>query len=79
MDHVVDQPKQGGGNSNDGNTIQNFFKNPSLVSHITGIDKKLIERFLNILCVISCGHYTKEEMFENYCFETAQMAISHYG
>ena len=62
-----------------GNTVQKFFKNPPLVSQITGIDKKLIERFSNILCVISCGHYIKEEMFKNYYFETAQMAISLYG
>ena len=63
MGLVVDQPKQGGGNSNDGNTARKFFKNPSLVSQITGIDKELIERFSNILCIISCGHYVKEEIF----------------
>ena len=79
MGLVVDQPKQGGGNSNDGNTARKFFKNPSLVSQITGIDKELIERFSNILSIISCGHYIKEEIFKKYCFETAQMAISLYG
>ena len=52
MGLVVDQPKQGGGNSNDGNTARKFFKNPSLVSQITGIDKKLIERFSNIVYII---------------------------
>lgn len=79
MGLVVDQPKQGGGNSNDGNTARTFFKNPSLVSEITGIDKDLIERFANILSIISCGHYIKEEVFKNYCFETAEMAIKLYG
>lgn len=43
MGLVVDQPKQGGGNSNDGNTARKFFKNPLLVSQITGIYKELIE------------------------------------
>jgi len=79
MGLVVDQPKQGGGSSNDGNTTRKFFKKPSLVSKITGIDKKLIERFSSILCVLSCGHYIKEEMFKSYCFETAQMPILLYG
>lgn len=79
MGLVVDQPKQGGGNSNDGNTARKFFKNPSLVSQITGIDKELIERFSNILTTISCGHYVQEELFRKYCFETAQKAISLYG
>jgi hypothetical protein len=76
---LVDQPKQGGSNSNDGNTARNFFKNSSLVSQITGIDKKLIKRFSNILCVISCGHFIKKEIFKNDCFETVQMTISPYG
>lgn len=56
MGLVVDQPKQVGGNSNDSNKTRKFFKNPLLVSQITGIDKKLKGRFSNILCVISSGH-----------------------
>lgn len=31
---VVDQTKQGGGNSNDGNTVQKVFDNPDLVSQL---------------------------------------------
>lgn len=79
MGLVVDQPKQGGGNSNDGNTTRKFFKNPSIISQITGINKEFIERFSNIVSIISCGHYIKEDIFKTYCFETAQMAISFYG
>jgi hypothetical protein len=71
MGLVVDQPKQGGGNSNDDITARNFFKNLLLLSQITGIVKILIEKISNILCVIFCGHYIKEKMFKNYCFETA--------
>ncbi|VEN53780.1 unnamed protein product, partial [Callosobruchus maculatus] len=69
------------GNSNDGNTARKFFENPSLVSQITGIDKELIERFSNVLSVISCGHYVQEELFRRtrYCFETAELAICLYG
>lgn len=79
MGLVVDQPKQGGGNSNDGNTARKFFKNPELVSQITGVSKELIERFSNILCVVSSGHYIDEEKFKTYCFTTAEMAIDLYG
>jgi len=79
MGLIVDQPKQCGGNSNDGNMARKIFKNPSLVSQITVINKELIKRFLNILSIISCGYYIKEELFKKYCFETAQMAISLYG
>lgn len=41
---LVDQAKQYGGNSNDGDTARKFFKNPSLDSQITGIDEELIKR-----------------------------------
>ncbi|KAK4881633.1 hypothetical protein RN001_004952 [Aquatica leii] len=60
MSLVLDQPKQGGGNSNNGNTAQFFLKNLSLVSQITEIDKALKERFANIFSIISCGHYVKK-------------------
>lgn len=79
MGLVVDQPKQGGGNSNDGNTARKFFDNPNLVSEITGINKDLISRFANILSTISSGHYINENKFKMYCLETAQMCIQLYG
>ena len=79
MGLVVDQPKQGGGNSNDGNTARKFFNNPLLASQITGIDKVLIERFSNILSVISSGHYIQQVHFKEYCYETAEMAVSLYN
>lgn len=79
MGLVVDHPKQGGGNSNDGNTARKFFDNPVLVSEITGVDKDLISRFANILSAISSGHYINENKFKIYCLETAQMCIQLYG
>lgn len=41
----MDQPKQGSGNTNDGNTSRKFFESPEIVSEINGLDKELIERF----------------------------------
>lgn len=55
---VVDQPKQGGGNSNDGNTARKFFENPAKVAIITGLDEYLIKRFSNILSALASGLYT---------------------
>uniref|UniRef100_A0A6P7GJF5 Uncharacterized protein LOC114337613 n=1 Tax=Diabrotica virgifera virgifera TaxID=50390 RepID=A0A6P7GJF5_DIAVI len=79
MGLVVDQPKQGGGNSNDGNTARKFFKNPDIVAEITGLSKELIERFANILLTLSSCHYIDEEKFRVYCLETAKLAVSSYG
>lgn len=79
MGLVVDQPKQGGGNTNDGNTARNFFENPEIVAEITDIDKDLIERFSNILKTISSGHYININTFRPYCMETAKKCIELYG
>ena len=79
MGLVVDQPKQGGGNSNDGNTAKKFFSNPEKASSITGLDCNLIKRFSHILCTLSSCHYIKVEQFEGYCLETAKLLVAIYG
>lgn len=76
---VVDQPKQGGGNSNDGNTARKFFDNPATVSEITGIDEKLILKFSYILSAISSGHIINIKNFKSSCLETAHMCVHLYG
>jgi hypothetical protein len=42
---IIDVPKQGSGNSNDGNTARRFFADPEMTASITGIDVNLIKRF----------------------------------
>lgn len=79
MGLVVDQPKQGGGNSNDGNTARKFFAEPEKASNITGINTDIIRRFSNILSVLSCGFYINTEIFKTYCIETAKMCVNIYG
>lgn len=49
---IIDQPKQGEGNSNDGNTARRFFSDPETATSITGVDYDLIRRFQIILEVM---------------------------
>ena len=79
MGLVVDQPKQGGGNSNDGNTARKFFDNPTIVAEITGLDENLLKRFANILSTISSCHYIKLDTYKAYCLETAKLCVQNYG
>lgn len=78
MGLVVDQPKQGGGNSNDGNTARKFFENPEKVAGITGLNSDLLKKFSNILSVLASGHYIKTEYFKSYCLEAAELYINLY-
>lgn len=74
----VDQPKQGSGTSNDGNTARRFFDNPNLSSNITGVDLQLIHRLAVILQVLSCGHEINHEKFDTYSKETAKLFVTKY-
>ena len=53
MGLLVDQPKQGYGSTNDGNTARRFFQNSTLSALITGVDQEIINRFHVILQTIS--------------------------
>lgn len=79
MGLVVDQPKQGGGNSNDGNTARRFFANTDIVSEITGLDERILIRFSTILSTLSSCHYIQIEQFKKYCIETAKLVLQIYG
>lgn len=75
---IVDVPKAGFGNTNDGNTSRRFFANPELAAEITGVDFNLIYRLKVILEVISSGHKVDLNKFADYCLETAQLYIGLY-
>jgi hypothetical protein len=49
MGLIVDVPKPGFGNTNDGNTSRRFFAGPDLAAEITGVGINLIFRFQVIL------------------------------
>ncbi|EFN66069.1 hypothetical protein EAG_02325, partial [Camponotus floridanus] len=70
---IVDVPKQGCGNTNDGNTARRFFKDPTLLSEIIGVNENLIYRFSILLKVISLGLEIDSTKFGKYCQETAEL------
>lgn len=55
MGLLVDIPKAGFGNTNDGNTSRRFFSNPEISSRITGVDINLIKKCSVILETLSSG------------------------
>lgn len=79
MSLLVDIPKAGYGNTNDGNTSRRFFSDPEAASRITGVDLDLIKRFKTILEVISSGHRIDTVKFSIYCNETAELYVRLYG
>lgn len=76
---IVDAPKTGFGNSNDGNTSRRFFCNPKLASEITGVDFNFIYRIKVILEVISSGHEIHLQEFADYCLDTAKLYVALYS
>lgn len=75
---IVDQPRQGGGTSNDGNTARRFFENSTISADITGIDEDLIKRFHVVLQTISCGLEVNVTKFQDYALETARYFVQLY-
>lgn len=49
LDLIVDKPKPGLGNTNDGNTDRRFFRNPELNADITVVDMILTKYFAILL------------------------------
>lgn len=79
MGLLVDIPKAGFGNTNDGNTSRRFFADPDTASRITGIDKNLIQRFKVILETMSSGYTIDVEKFGVYTYDTAKLYVHLYG
>lgn len=75
---IVDKPKPGFGNTNDGNTAKRFFKNSEISAKITNLNLDLIKKMHTILIVISCGHEIEVEKFRKYAQETAYYFVEKY-
>ena len=75
---IVDKPKPGYGNSNDGDSARRFFQNSEISAAITEVDKTLIQRFNLVLQTISCEFAVNIENFQNYCIETAKLYLNLY-
>ena len=76
---IVDQPKVGFGNSNDGNTSRRAFENSEIFSEITGVDIEVIKRMHIVLIKISCGYHIDTDQFEVYSTDTAKIIVNKYG
>ena len=74
----VDEPKQGAGNTNDGNTARRAFQDEKTFADICGLDESLVHRFHIILIAISCKLPLDSEKFGAYCRETAELLIELY-
>lgn len=74
----INEPRPGGGNSNDGNTSRKFFQNWELVARITGLDDNLLQRFYTILCVINSKRAANIEAFQKYADETHKLYVQLY-
>lgn len=75
----IDKPRQGSGNSNDGNTARRFFQNYQCSAEITGIDEELIKRLYIILQTMSSGFSVNAVKFGEYTLGTAQLYVSKYN
>lgn len=74
----IDKPRQGSGNSNDGNTARRFFYNACITDDITGVDIQLIRMIHIILQALSSGIMIDAEKFGNYALETAKLYVEKY-
>ena len=76
---IVDHPKVGFGNSNDGNTSRRAFENSKIFFEITGVDIEVTKRMHIVLITISCGYHIDTDQFEVYCTDKAKIIVNKYG
>lgn len=78
MGIIIDTPKSGYGNTNNGNISRRFFSDPELSADITGVDVNLIHRLKTILEVISSGYRIDTEKFAKFTMDTAKLYVELY-
>lgn len=76
---IIDKPKPGFGNSNDGNVARKFFQNYETSADITQIDQELIRKFYIILQTMSSGFQINTEKFQKFCLDTASLYVTLYA
>jgi len=75
---LVDQPNQGTGNTNNGNTARRFFSDPDLTSKVTRVNVELIKRFGQILKILASSTKVPIQFFDKFAFETAELYVRLY-
>lgn len=78
MGILIDVPKPGSGNTNNGNTARRFFQEPKKAAKITGVSSVLIYRFSVILRTLACGYEIDTEAFQHYALQTAIIFVDLY-
>ncbi|KAF2891943.1 hypothetical protein ILUMI_14230 [Ignelater luminosus] len=73
---LIDIPKPGFRNTNDGNTARRFFQGPEISARITGIDQMLIYRFSVLLKASSSGYDVDPQLYDLYAFDTAKIYVN---
>ncbi|XP_022828240.1 uncharacterized protein LOC111357680 isoform X1 [Spodoptera litura] len=76
---IVDKPKPGYGNSNDGNTARRFFSNAALSAEITGLDVDLIKKLGILLTTLSSGYDIDLNKLAKYCSDIKTLYLSLYS
>ena len=71
----VDEPKQGAGNSNDGNTARRAFEHEQTFANICGLDEDLIHRLHMVMVALSCKLPINPDTFGTYCKQTAELLV----
>ena len=75
---IVDTPKQGSGNTNDGNTARRFFENPKLTAAITKVNENLIRNCKVILCALASKQPINAVKFGELAKATAEIYKKEY-
>lgn len=78
MGLLVDIPKAGFGNTNDGNTSRRFFSDPETSSRIIGVDVNLIKKCSAILEALSSGLNIDVKKFEYFAEQTVKLYVDLY-
>ena len=75
----VDMPKQGFGNTNDGNSARRAFEQSNTFSEVSGVDVDIISRLKTVLKAVCLGYDLDSSSFQQYCNETADKVLSEYN
>lgn len=75
---IIDKPKPGFGNRNDGNTARRFFQHSKVSSKITPVDEDFIKKLHVILIVISSGYEIDVKKFRIFSIDTARYLVAKY-
>ena len=75
---IIDKPKPGFGNTNDGNTARRFFAKVEISAAITKIDIVLINKMHTIYTAVTSGHGIDVNKFILFTFDTAKYFVEKY-